>query len=357
MIGDGDARNADAATEETCETDAEATIEETLEADADATAEETRETDAVDDETTDGSPPTVSGLSVSVLDAVRSRPPAEVALVVLPLPALLVVVSAFPGTEAWRLSLAAEGVFESRWTLWTAFASSFVHTSSGHLFDNVVNYWLLLAVAYPLSIVAGWRRRLLYVSLTYLAVVPLVSAWATIVALGGLTDAPTAGFSDVNSAYLGYLVAVWFAALATETDRTSTSAPGSDAAHRVESAGVDARWSVVVVFASLAVAYVVPSGVSYFPALPAIGALFAAAAAVAAGGLYAAVGRPRVVGIGLAPPRELLYVVGASVVFAGVIGSLVVVPFGSNVFAHLVGYVVGFTVPFLGVVADGRHSR
>ena len=292
--------------------------------------------------------PTVSGLISSLRAGLRSRPPAEVALVFLPLPTLLVAVSVLPGTESWQLSLAADGVFESRWTLWTAFASSFVHTTPDHLLDNVVNYWLLLAVAYPLSVVAGWRRRLLYATLVYLTAVPLISAWATIVALGGLTDAPTAGFSDINSALLGYLVAVWFAALATETDR----ADGSGSNTAAEPVGVDARWSVVVIFASLAVTYVVPSGVGYFPSLPAIGALFAVAAAVVAGGLYAAVGRPRVAGIGLTAPRELLYVTGASVAAAGVIGSLVLVPFGSNVFAHLVGYIVGFTVPFVGVIAD-----
>ena len=295
--------------------------------------------------------PTVSGLISSLRAGLRSRPPAEVALVFLPLPTLLVAVSVLPGTEAWQLSLAADGVFESRWTLWTAFASSFVHTTPDHLLDNVVNYWLLLAVAYPLSVVAGWRRRLLYATVTYLAVVPLLSAWATVVALGGLTDAPAAGFSDVNSAFLGYLVAVWFAALATETDRTG--GPGPGLATGSDSVGVDARWSVVIVFASLAVAYGAPSGVGYFPPLPAVGALFAVAAAVAAGVLYAAVGRPRLSGIGLLPARELLYVVGASVIVAGVTGSLVVVPFGSNVFAHLVGYVVGFTLPFVGVIADG----
>jgi len=295
----------------------------------------------------DSDPPTLRGLLASALAAVRSRPPAELALVALPLPALLVGVSLLPGVEAWRFSLATEGVFESRWALWTAFASSFVHTDPVHLADNVVNYWLLVAVAYPLSIVAGWRRRLLESVAVYLAVVPLVSAWATIVALGGLTDAPTAGFSDVNSALLGYLVAVWFAALAAESDRSRSATP----------AGVDPRWSVVAAFASLALAYVAPSGAGYFPPLPAVGSLFAVGAAIAAVGLYAAVGRPRVAGLDLSPERELLYVTGASVAAAGVIGSLVLVPFGSNVFAHLAGYVVGFAVPFVGVLADGGADR
>ena len=293
--------------------------------------------------------PTLRGLLGSVRAAIRSRPAAEIALVALPLPALLVAVSLLPGVASWRFSLASEGVFESRWALWTAFASSFVHAGPAHLADNVVNYWLLVAVAYPLSVVAGWRRRLLGSVVVYLAVVPLASAWATIVALGGLTNAPTAGFSDVNSALLGYLVVVWFAALATERGRLRGEG----------SAGVDPRWSVVAVFASLAVVYVVPSGAGYFPPLPAVGSLFAVGAVVAAGGLCVAVGRPRVAGLDLAPERELLYVTGASVAAAGVIGSLVLVPFGSNVFAHLAGYVVGVAVPFVGVLADGGagHGR
>jgi len=298
-------------------------------------------------------PPTLRGLLASVAAAVRSRPPTDLFLIALPLPTLLVAVSLMPGTDAWRLSLATGGVFESRWALWTAFASSFVHASPGHLLDNLVNYWLLVAVAYPLSVVAGWRRRLLGATAIYLAVVPLASAWATIVALGGLTDAPTAGFSDVNSALLGYVVVVWFAALATETAGNETNGERDRTGGARPAVGVDARWSVVAALGSLALAYLAPSGVGYFPSLPAVGSLFALCAALVAVGLYIGVGRPRVVGLDLSPERELLYVTGASDAVAGVIGSLVIVPFGSNVFAHLAGYVVGVAVPLVGVVLDG----
>ena len=297
----------------------------------------------------DADTPTLRGLLASVRAAVRSSPPRDLFLIAVPIPALLVAVSLTPGTDAWHLSLATGGVFESRWALWTAFASSFVHATPAHLLDNLVNYWLLVAVAYPLSVVAGWRDRLLGATAIYLAVVPLASAWATIVALGGLTNAPTAGFSDVNSALLGYLVVVWFAALATEADEEETESTGRGS----PSVGVDARWSVVAALGSLALAYLAPSGVGYFPSLPAVGSLFALCAALVAVGLYAGVGSPRVVGLDLAPERELLYVTGASVAVAGVIGSLVVVPFGSNVFAHLAGYVVGVAVPLVGVVLDG----
>ncbi|WP_418281399.1 hypothetical protein [Halorubrum sp. DTA98] len=295
--------------------------------------------------------PTLRSVVTSVIAAIRSRPRAELALVAVPIPTLLVTVSLLPGSDAWRLSLAAEGVLASRWTLWTAFASSFVHTSTTHLVDNVVNYWLLVAVAYPLSAIAGWERRLLYATVVYLAVVPLVSAWATLAVLGAVTNAPAAGFSDVNSALLGYLAVVWFAALATEgrsedaVERPTVDGPGP--------IGVDARWALVLVLASLSLTFLAPSGVDYFPPIPAVGGLFAIGAGLAGIGLFRAVGRPRVVGLNLTPARELLYVTGASVAVAGVLGSLVVVPFGSNVYAHLVGYVVGFSVAFLGVVVDG----
>ncbi|WP_435075496.1 rhomboid family intramembrane serine protease [Halorubrum sp. HHNYT27] len=297
-------------------------------------------------------PPTIRGLLAAVRAGVRSHP-RDLFLIAVPLPALLVSVSLTPGTDAWRLSLATGGVFESRWALWTAFASSFVHASPAHLIDNIVNYWLLVAVAYPLSLVAGWRRRLLGTAVVYLAVVPLASSWATIVALGGLTNAPTAGFSDVNSALLGYLIVVWFAALATEAGGGDAPDTGRRNGPAGPAVGVDARWSVVVVLGSLALAYLAPSGVGYFPSLPAVGSLFALCAALVAAGLYAGAGRPRIVGLDLSPERELLYVTAASVAVAGVIGSLVVVPFGSNVFAHLAGYVVGVAVPLVGVVLDG----
>ncbi|QKY17589.1 rhomboid family intramembrane serine protease [Halorubrum sp. CBA1229] len=301
----------------------------------------------------DADTPTLRGLLASVRAAVRSSPPRDLFLIAVPIPALLVAVSLTPGTDAWHLSLATGGVFESRWALWTAFASSFVHATPAHLLDNLVNYWLLVAVAYPLSVVAGWRDRLLGATAIYLAVVPLASAWATIVALGGLTNAPTAGFSDVNSALLGYLVVVWFAALATEAGADGERGEGRNDGDAEPTVGVDARWSVVAALGSLALAYLAPSGVGYFPSLPAVGSLFALCAALVAVGLYAGVGSPRVVGLDLAPERELLYVTGASVAVAGVIGSLVVVPFGSNVFAHLAGYVVGVAVPLVGVVLDG----
>ena len=332
-------------------------------------ADDERSLDGADRDPASGesAPPSVRGLFGALLRAVRSRPPAELALVALPLPTLLVVVAVLPGTDAWALSLAAEGPFESRWTLWTAFASSFVHIDTTHLLDNVVNYWLLLAVAYPLSVIAGWRRRLAFAAIASLLLVPLVSAWATLLAFGDAIDAPAAGFSDVNSAFLGYLVVVWFAALATETgSATSSSATSSSSTSSSStttpscespSPGVDARWSLVVAFGSLAAVFLSPSGAGYFPPSPWVSLPFVVVAVAVGVVLYSRVGPPRVAGLGLDAPRELLYVTGASVVVAGVIGSLVVVPVGSNVFAHLAGYAVGVSVAFCWVIADSSREQ
>ena len=305
-------------------------------------------------------PPSVRGLFAALSRAVRSRPPGELLLVALPLPALLVAVAALPESRGWALSLSATGILESRWTLWTAFASSFVHTETGHLLDNVLNYWLVLAVAYPLSVVAGWRRRLLYATVAYVALVPFVSAWATLLAFGGALDAPAAGFSDVNSAFLGYLIVVWFAALSAEAaprDR-STGAESVTVVRSTPSAapGIDARWSLVVVFGSLAVVFLSPSGAGYFPPSPTVAFPFAVVALVALVSLLTRVGRPRIAGLDLPPSRELLYVTGASVAVAGVVGSLMIVPLGSNVFAHLAGYAVGVSVALAWVIGDASAT-
>jgi hypothetical protein len=55
----------------------------------------------------------------------------------------------------------------------------------------------------------------------------------------------------------------------------------------------------------------------------------------------------------LTPAREFPFVFGAGVIVAGLIGSMLVVPAGSNVYAHLAGYVVGFLLPFGAMLRAG----
>jgi len=274
----------------------------------------------------------------SLVAGVRRSPPADLAVGFLFVPAVLVALQLWPGSAAWRLSLSAEGVFASRWTLWTAFASSFVHSGWPHLLDNLVSYWLVAAALYPLAALAGWRRRLAETALALLSIVPFVSAWASLAVLGPLTDLPASGFSDVAAALLGTLLVVEFVAL----ERLGGARRDADAPR------VDARWSGVAFALSLAMAFGAPSRAPYFPRLPVVAALCLLVAGLAATYLRLDVGWPRPVD--LPEPQELAVVYGACVVGAGVVGSLLLAAPGTNVPAHLAGYVVGFVTPYAAFV-------
>lgn len=266
-------------------------------------------------------------------DGVRRRPLAELAAVYLLVPALLFAVHLYPGSGAWTLSLAAESPFSDDGTLWTAFASSYVHVDASHLLNNVAVYWLTAAAIHPLAIAADWRREFGVVAVASLLAVPVAVSWVSVHTLGQFSDHPTAGFSGVNSAFLGFLVVVWFVALARES-RGERS--------------VDPTWAFVPFSIALGVAFAAPRNAGFFPPDPPVAALFFSVAAVGAAGLFRLDGDPR--RIELPPEREFLFVFGASVVVAGVLGSLVLVAPGTNVYAHLTGFVVGFVVPFLAFV-------
>lgn len=257
--------------------------------------------------------------------AIRESPTGELLAVFLVVPAVLTALYLLPGTDEWSLSLAVEGLFRSRWTLWTAFASSYVHTDPGHLLHNVAAFWMVMGVAYPLSVLAGWRRHLLSVAVVCLFVVPFASAWTTLVILGAITNVPSSGFSDVNSGFLGYLLVVWFVA-----------------AERISDGAVDRRLAFVAAPVSVAAVLAAPETVAYFPPLPRAAAACLAIAAVLAGLLVRDGALPGPVG--LDPVPEFALVVGASVLLAGILGSMVIVPMGSNAWAHLAGYVVGLCV-------------
>ncbi|MEF8779910.1 MAG: hypothetical protein V5A46_04465 [Haloferacaceae archaeon] len=276
-------------------------------------------------------------LAARILRATASglgrRPTLELAAVFLGVPALLFAVHLFPGSRAWSLSLAAESPFVDRETLWATFASSYVHVDGSHLLNNVGVYWITMAAVYPLSVVADWRRELAAAVAGYLLAVPLAVSWVSLRTLGEFSDYPSAGFSGINSAFLGFLVVVWFVALAREVDGEDGPAPA---------------WALIPFSLGLAVAFAAPRTAGLLPPAPWIAALFVAFAIAAALGFLRVDGDPRAVD--LSGVREFLFVFGLSVVIAGVLGSLVFVAPGTNVYAHLTGFVAGFAFPFLAFV-------
>ena len=260
--------------------------------------------------------------------------PAEQWLVLGGLPAMLVSLWLVPPVDGPGFSLAVDSLFEDPRTLSTAFTANYMHASSRHLFDNLLNFWITLFGIYPLVSIAGWHREFRLSTAVYLLVGPFVIAWLTLQTLGVLTDQPSVGFSGIVAAFLGFLPVVLVAAASEVTDGE-----------------VDAAWAAVPFLCSLAVVFAVPS-VSYFPVQPTVVVALVVCGLTIAGVLLWA-DPPRRLGQynrRLAPDVRLAFLIGATVFVFGVAGALLFVRPGTNVWGHLAGYLVGFTVPYLGFV-------
>lgn len=101
--------------------------------------------------------------------------------------------------EATRRSLAFE-----YWdpTPLTAFASAYVHLDAGHLLANVGAYAVVVAVVFALSVASGRRRRFYTVFATFLVVFPLALSYLNLTVP---RHAVAFGFSGVVMAFAGYL--------------------------------------------------------------------------------------------------------------------------------------------------------
>ena len=247
------------------------------------------------------------------------------------LPGLLVSVWLVRPTAGLGFSLGADSLFESFHTLSTAFTANYIHASSRHLFDNLLNFWVTLFGIYPLVSIAGWHREFRLSAAVYLLVGPFVIAWLTLQTLGVVTDQPSVGFSGIVAAFLGFLPVVLAAAASEATDGE-----------------VDTVWAAVPFLCSLAVVFAVPS-VWYFPSRPLLaGGLALCGFSIA--GLLWRYDRPRRLGQynrQLDPDLRLAFLIGSTVFVFGVAGALLFVRPGTNVWGHLAGYLVGFTVPYV----------
>ncbi|MDB9252875.1 hypothetical protein [Halorubrum ezzemoulense] len=112
-------------------------------------------------------------------------------------PSVLLVVFTLPSTirQAYAFSYTEP-------SLVTAFTAHYVHLTPSHLIGNLIGYALLVAVAYGLSLVAGYRRLFFTSLITFLLGFPFV--------LSGLNlaiprNAIGFGFSGINMALFGYV--------------------------------------------------------------------------------------------------------------------------------------------------------
>lgn len=263
-----------------------------------------------------------------------TAPLAEQYLLLVALPATLSFGWLLGVGDGLGFSLAADSLFADRRTLLTAFTANYIHLSGRHLVDNLLNFWVTLFGLYPLVSIAGWERQFRRLTVGYLLGVPFCIAWGTLATLGQVTNQLSVGFSGIVAAFLGSVPVVLVAAGSEVTDGE-----------------IDPAWSVVPFTGSLAVVFAAPS-VWYFPVQPLL-ALGCLATGVLAGGLLWWLQPPADVvatARSMPPDRRLAFLIGTTVFVFGVVGALVLVPRGTNVWGHLTGYIAGFLLPYLGYV-------
>jgi hypothetical protein len=125
----------------------------------------------------------------------RGRPIDVLALLAVPAALLAVFLLPFSVRQSLVLSYAHP-------TLAGAYASNFVHLSSGHLLTNLLTYCLLTGLCYACATLAGERGRFFVALAVFVGVYPFVLS-AFNVAL--VRPRIGYGFSGVNMALLGFL--------------------------------------------------------------------------------------------------------------------------------------------------------
>lgn len=265
-------------------------------------------------------------------------------LALLAVPAVLVLVFWLP--TGLRRSLAFEYADPS---LLSAFASAYVHLDVGHLLVNLTTYAIVAPLAYALSVASGHRRRFYTVFVTFLLAFPVVLSYLN---LAIARPAVAYGFSGVTMAFVGYLPF----ALAAYLEERFDVGPGTAIAPAL-------FFLTVAIIAALSVRSIVPENGTVL-----LGTIGLVAVAVLAALLYALAAYDR----GEASLAKLrrasatpgyfeLLVVGLVVVFAFPAVAFpadVTVGDGQlNLYAHLLGYALGFVVTFATVQMSGRLGR
>jgi hypothetical protein len=269
--------------------------------------------------------------------------PATVSILFGAVPALLVLVAAVPGSAGWRLPLAAESV---RTDPLLAFSANYVHDDPAHLVGNVLIHWVAVGILYPLTALAGWRRRGL-LAVAALVVVPWIVATATLWRIGGTPSLTVAGFSGVNAALFGMAVPAWFAAWdATVDGRNRGHRPGS----------VRMVWSIGVPAGVVTVLFANPGGVLPVSRVPSVAVVAGAVAVVAAIGLVTTTDRRAWSAFTSGDRGRLL-------VATGTVGGLAIASTAFGAFVrwatiwHLAGFLSGFLLTYVPALAVGIVRR
>lgn len=249
----------------------------------------------------------------------------------------MLAVAAVPGSETWRLSLAAESVGA---TPWMAFAANYVHDDPAHLVGNVVIFWVAVAILYPLTTIAGWRRRWL-LAVAGLGVVPWVVTATTLFFVGGRSTETVAGFSGIDAFLFGVTVPAWFAAWNASSD---------DGVRKRGRGRVRVRviWSIAVPAGLLAVVFANPGNVLPTGTSPQLAMGAGAIALATLVGLVVTTDRRALEAFHTEEEGRLL-VAGGGVAALAILGTA----FGATERWGTIWHLTGFVAGFLGTYVPG----
>ena len=273
----------------------------------------------------------------SFFDELRSAGRLRDLLMILAVPVVLLGV--------FSLSLEARQALAFSYTdpdIRTAFAANFVHLDVRHLGVNLAAYLLVVPTAYLLSVLSGRRDRFWFVCafVTFLFVLPVL--------LSGLNLAidrtgHVVGFSGIVMAFVGYLPVALSRYLGTYVG-----------------VGEHLDIAAVLFFAGLALIAILGAPSTVTAALAAVSVLAALLYLVPVlDGLERISRRTRTL---VRVPGYLEVAIASVVLFVG----LTVVAFPSdprtamgvvNLYAHLLGFAIGFIAAYVAVTASRHLSR
>ena len=235
-------------------------------------------------------------------------------------------------------------------SLVTAFAAPYVHLDVAHLLVNVGGYLLVVPTAYWLSVASGHRRRFFVAFATFLVAFPPVLSYLN---LAAVRLAAGLGFSGVLLAFVGYLAV----AIADHLDANLGIGPAQST-------------SAALFFLGLAFAAPLSvQSVTVDQKTVALGTAGLVAATLLSALLFVlpTADGPRPLGRQLRSAAARRGAFEASVLGVGLFVAFQFVAFPAqprgtdtalNLYTHLLGYALGFTVTYVGIhVLDVLDER
>lgn len=210
-------------------------------------------------------------------------------------------------------------------TLIDTYISSAAHSDwTTHLKPNLTNYIVCMTALYPMAILSGQKERVAKLFLIILLLTPVVT---TIFSFQYPMGHRSIGFSGVLSAFFGVLPVVMFAAIDSHID-----------------VDLNPFWSGMVMFAVYASIFVYLGDfvMAGFTALFSLLYIVGMVVRIGGDGLMEAL--QVVFGLGYPP-----FIWALIVAYVGAVSMYFGLPPGTNIVAHIAGYIFGFSVGFLGL--------